>query len=246
MSNLVWAVGASLAVSLISLIGIFTLIFNEKRLNEALVLLIGFAAGGLIGGAFLHILPEALDEFNTRGVFLYVILGFVSFFILERYFYWRHCHDGKCDIHPVTYLNLIGDGIHNLIDGVIIGTSFIVNVRFGLVATLAIVFHEIPQEISDFGVLIYGGLSRFKALLYNYLFSLTAIVGAVAGYYFSSNLKNFSGALLSFAAGGFIYIASCDLIPELHKEADLKKSNYTILFFLLGLLFMFLLRLLHH
>ena len=246
MTNLLWAIGASLLVSLISLIGIFSLLFNEALLKKALISIIGFAAGSLIGASFLHILPEVVEKFNTRYVFFGVVIGFTSFFLLERYFHWRHCHDGKCDVHAFTYLNLIGDGIHNFIDGIIIGASFVVSVEFGAVTTLAIIFHEIPQEISDFAVLVYGGFDRFKALFYNFLYSLTAVVGAVAGYYFSASLKDFSGLLLSFAAGGFIYIASCDLIPELRRQDSLGKANYSMAFFIFGMMFMSLLKLRPH
>src|SRR4030042_999439 len=120
MTNFFWALGASIVVSLISLIGIFTLLLKDKWLDKILFLLIGFAAGGLIGGAFLHLIPEALEQ-SQGNIFLYIILGFISFFILEKYFYWRHCHNGVCDVHAFTYLNLIGDAIHNFNDGLIIG-----------------------------------------------------------------------------------------------------------------------------
>src|SRR4030042_30400 len=231
MANFLWALGASIAVSLISLIGIFSLLFREKRLHRILILLIGFSAGGLIGGAFLHLLPEALEQGESQIVFFYLILGFISFFILERYLHWRHCHEGVCAIHAFTYLNLIGDGIHNFTDGLVIGASFLVSVRFGIITALVIVLHEIPQEIGDFGVLVYGGFSRFKALYYNFLTALTCVLGTIAGYFISINVKDFSVFLLPFTAGGFIYIGACDLVPELHKKPDLKKSVSALLCF---------------
>src|SRR4030042_6606989 len=156
MVSFIWAIGASIVVSLISLIGIVTLLFKEKRLNEILIPLIGFSAGGLIGGAFLHLLPEALEQIESQAVFSYLILGFISFFILEKYLHWRHCHKGICAIHTFTYLNLIGDGVHNFTDGLVIGASFLVSTNFGLITTLIIIIHEIPQEIGDFGVLVYA------------------------------------------------------------------------------------------
>lgn len=241
-----WAIGASIVVSLVSLVGIFSLLFNEKLLDKILILLVGFAAGGLIGAAFLHLLPEALERTVAKNVFFYVILGFILFFVLERYFHWRHCHEGACDIHAFSYLSLIGDSTHNLIDGLIIGASFVISVRFGIITTLAIIFHEIPQEMGDFGILVYGGFSKFKALFYNFLSAVTAIIGALLGYYFTERIGDSLGFLLPFAAGGFIYIASCDLIPELHKEADIKKSTYSMLAFLFGILFMLLTKLIHH
>ena len=245
MINFVWALAASLIVSSISLIGIFALSLSEKFLNRILFLLIGFSAGGLIGAAFLHLLPEALEKSQNNIIFIYIILGFISFFILERYLHWRHCHkEGRCDIHTFTYLNLVGDGIHNLADGLIIGSSFALSIHFGIITTLVIVFHEIPQEIGDFGVLVYGGFSKAKALFYNYISSLTCILGTAIGYILSTKVGSFSIFLLPFIAGGFIYIAACDLIPELHKDPDLKKSTFSLLAFLAGILFIFLARLL--
>lgn len=243
MLNLLWATGASIVVSLISLIGIFSLLLKEKWLNKILVLLIGFSAGALIGAAFLHLLPEALEESGgNSSIFIHVIVGFVVFFILERYFYWRHCHDGVCEIHAFTYLSLIGDGIHNFIDGLVMGASFLVNINFGLITTFAIIFHEIPQEFGDFGILVYGGFSKFKALYYNFIIALTCVLGTIVGYFISAKVKEFSPILLPFTAGGFIYIAACDLIPQLHKQPDLKKSASSMAAFICGILFILLSR----
>lgn len=245
MINFLWAIGASIVVSLVSLIGIFSLLFKEAWLKKILVLLIGFAAGGLIGGAFLHLLPEALEQAESHIIFSYLILGFVFFFILEKYLYWRHCHNGTCGIHTFTYLNLIGDGIHNFTDGLVIGASFIISIQFGTITALVIIFHEIPQEIGDFAVLIYGGFSRIKALFCNFIIALTCVLGTIAGYVTAVNMQNFSAFLLPFTAGGFIYIAACDLVPELHKQPELKKSAYSMLAFLCGILFILLTRMIH-
>ena len=245
--NFLWAISASITVSIISLIGIFSLLLSERLLKQILILLVGFGAGGLIGGAFLHLLPEAMEHTGdfTRP-FVYVILGFIFFFILEKYLYWRHCHKDKCEVHTFAYLNLIGDGIHNFIDGLIIGASFMADLRVGLAATSAIILHEVPQELGDFGILVYGGFSRTKALFYNLLSASTAIIGTIAGYYFSGQIEGFSNVLLSFAAGGFIYIASCDLIPELHKQPNLKSAASSMLLFILGIAMMFCLKSIHH
>ena len=240
------AIGASILVSIISLIGIFSLLLNERLLNRILILLVGFGAGGLIGGAFLHLLPETLENSKDFTLsFMYVIFGFILFFILEKYLFWRHCHKEKCEIHAFTYLNLIGDGIHNFGDGLIIGVSFFTDIRIGIVSTLAIIMHEVPQELGDFGILLYGGFSKTKALIFNYISATTAILGTVIGYFFASHINNFSNILLPFAAGGFIYIASCDLIPELHKQPDIKKSSVSMLFFILGIILMWWLKALH-
>jgi len=244
--NFIWSLVASIIVSAISLIGIFSLLLKENLLDEILFLLIGFSAGGLIGGAFLHLLPETIEKTQNSIIFIYLILGFIFFFILERYLYWRHCHkEGGCDIHAFSYLNLIGDGIHNLTDGLVIGSSFMLSVHFGIITTLVIILHEIPQEIGDFGVLVYGGFSKAKALFYNYISSLTCILGTVIGYILSAKVSSFSIFLLPFTAGGFIYVAACDLIPELHKEPNLKKSTFSLFAFLAGILFIALARLLH-
>jgi zinc and cadmium transporter len=243
--NFVWAIGASIVVSLISLIGIFALLLNEKVLDKILILLVGISAGALIGGAFLHLLPEALEKSNSTSTYLYLIVGFILFFVMERYLLWRHCHEGKCEVHPVSYLNLMGDGVHNLIDGIIIGASFAVNVKFGIVTTIAIILHEIPQEIGDFGVLVYGGMNKYKALFYNFLSALTAVIGSIIGYAFAEQAGSFTKFILPFAAGGFIYIAACDLIPEIHKQVDIKKATLSMLFFVAGIILMLLVKILH-
>jgi zinc and cadmium transporter len=225
-------------VCLISLIGIITLSLKEKLLEKILFCLIGFSAGALIGGAFLHILPEVLEKVNSTYVFSILILGIVMFFLMERYFYWRHCHDGVCNVHAFTYLNLIGDGFHNFIDGMVIAGSFVVSVKLGIVTTLAVILHEIPQELGDFGVLVYGGFSKQKALFYNFLSALTAMIGAIVGYFISGIITGFSNFILPLTAGGFIYIASSDLIPEIHKQSDLKRSTAAFIAFLFGIAFM--------
>ncbi len=238
--TLIWILSATILVSLISLVGIFTLGVKTKIFDKLLVLLVGFAAGGLIGGAFLHLLPEAVEQCSCDLVFFYALIGFTIFFLMERYLYWRHCHNGICDIHTFTYLNLIGDGVHNFTDGLIIAASFVADLRLGIVTTLAVIFHEIPQEMGDFGILVYGGFSKSKALLFNFICALCAVLGAIAGYILSGITENFSIFLISFTAGGFIYIAASDLIPELHKQKDIGRANIAFITFILGLLFMVL------
>ena len=234
--NLAYALLASLVVSLISLIGVATLIINDKLLKSIIFILIAFAAGSLIGGAFLEILPEAIEHTqNEIQLFLFVILGYVLFFVLEKYLHWHHHHDEECEVHMFTYLNLIGDGIHNFCDGLIIDAVFLTDVRVGIATTLAIILHEIPQELGDFMVLIYGGFSKGRALFFNFVSASFAILGTLVGYFFAHKISGFSAALLPLAAGGFIYIASCDLIPELRKETDPKKSILITAAFLLGI-----------
>ncbi len=239
---LIWILASTSIVSIISLIGIITLAIKDDLLQKILFCLVGFSAGALISGAFLHILPESLEKVNSEAVFLYVIFGIVVFFILEKYFYWRHCHEDICDVHTFTYLNLIGDGFHNFIDGMLIAAAFSTSIKLGIVATLAVIFHEIPQELGDFGILVYGGFSKKKALFFNFLTALTAICGAIAGYFLLDFTKGFSNFILPFTAGGFIYIATSDLIPEIHKENNPLRSILGFVSFIFGIVFMALLK----
>ncbi|MDD4179873.1 MAG: ZIP family metal transporter [Candidatus Margulisbacteria bacterium] len=242
---LIWIIGSTLIISLISLVGVFTLALKEKTLKEILLLLVGFSAGVLAGGAFLHLLPEALEKLKPGETFIYALIGFSLFFLMERILYWRHCHDGHCDVHAFSYLNLFGDGLHNFIDGLVIAASFIVSFPLGIATSMAVASHEIPQEIGDFGVLVYGGFSRGRALAYNLLSALMAVAGGVIGYFLASSISGFSAALLPLTAGGFIYIAASDLIPELHKEKNANKANLAFVLFILGLLFMWAMKQLH-
>lgn len=230
---------STVIISLIAFIGVFTLSLNEKLLKRILLALVSLSAGALMGGAFIHLLPESVEKYGSEMI-LYTIVGFVLFFVIEKVLFWRHCHDGKCDVHTFRYMNLIGDAIHNLIDGLILAASFVVSLGLGVSATIAIAFHEIPQEIGDFGVLVYGGYSRRKALTLNFAVALTAVVGGVVGYFISGLVENVVGFLLPFAAGGFIYIAATDLVPEIKKEVDLKKSITTLLVFAVGIALMWL------
>jgi len=233
-----WILGSTIIVSILSLGGVITLTVKEKLLEEILFTLVGFSAGALMGGAFLHLLPESLVTTPSADVFLFVIGGFVIFFLLERILHWRHCHEGVCPVHSFTYMNLIGDGVHNLVDGLIIAVSFVAAIPLGVATTLAIIAHEVPQELGDFGVLVYGGFTKFKALFYNLLSALTAVVGALLGYFLTSYVEGVVAGLLPFAAGGFLYIAASDLVPELHKQPDLRKSVSSFLSFLIGIGFM--------
>jgi len=230
---------AAFLVSLLSFVGVIFL-FNKKT-DKLMFILVSFAVGALLGGAFLHLLPEALESgLNFENIFLYVIFGIIVFFVLEKFLYWRHCHSGKCHVHTFTYMSLVGDGVHNFIDGMIIAASFLANTTLGITATIAIALHEIPQEIGDFSILVYGGFSKKKALLFNFLSALTAVLGALFVYFFSFMIEGLTTFILPFAAGGFIYIAACDLIPELHKEKRIHHSLAQLFFFLTGIILMWL------
>ncbi len=237
MSDLLLIIFATLLVSSISLVGVLFLSLNDKILNNLLLILVAFASGALLGGAFLDLLPESL-ALGSEEVFIFVLLGIMLFFVIEKFLRWRHCHEGKCDIHAFTYLNLIGDGIHNWIDGMIIAASFLTSIELGIVATFAIAAHEIPQEIGDFGILVYGGFKKTKALFYNFASAITAIIGAVFAYYLIQYTGYFSTLLLPFAAGGFVYIAATDLLPEMHKREKMKDSIVQLIFLSLGIFLM--------
>ncbi|MBI2654108.1 ZIP family metal transporter [Candidatus Woesearchaeota archaeon] len=223
-------------VSLVSLIGIF-LFLKQKILNKILFFLVSFAAGTFLGVAFLDLLPEALEGGFKESIPLFILLGILSFFVLEKFLYWHHHHVGQEheEVHAFTYLNIVGDAIHNFLDGVVIAISFLNSTALGIVATIAVIAHEIPQEIGDFAVMLYGGFSRAKALVYNFLTALTAVAGALLTYFYSNTVENSSTYIIAFTVGAFTYIASTDLIPEIQKEKNLSKSLAQFALMVLGI-----------
>jgi zinc and cadmium transporter len=231
-------------ISLISLVGIFFLGTKTEKIQKIIFWLVCFATGTLLGGAFFHLLPESWEL--NRNTPLYFIVGILIFFILEKFFFWRHCHKEECDLHAFTYLNLVGDGIHNFIDGVVIAASFITDIQLGITTSLAVAFHEIPQELGDFGILIYGGFTMRKALLFNFISALTCVLGGILTYFLSSYAQVFKTSLLGIAGGGFIYIALVDLLPELRVSKKLKTSIIQFLLILFGLVFMWGIRFILH
>ena len=230
-------------ISVISLIGVFTFGLKQKFLEKILLLLVSFSAGALFGDAFIHLIPEAFNELKPTTVGIGVIIGILIFFILEKVIHWRHCHipTSSHHPHPIAIMNLIGDGLHNLIDGLVIGASYLVSVHVGITTTIAVVLHEIPQEIGDFGVLLHGGFTKGKALLMNFASALVAVLGTIIGLWIGNSVDQFSLFLLPVTAGGFIYIAGSDLIPELKKETAASKSIWQLAFIILGILLMLLL-----
>lgn len=241
---LISSVIATAVISVLSLVGIVTLFMKHKTVTKITLCLVAFSTGALIGGAFLHLLPEAIEISDNLTPFIYLIIGISIFFILERYLKWHHCHkENECKVHTFTYMSLIGDSLHNFIDGLIIVSAFSISNEVGIATVIAVAAHELPQEFGDFGVLIHGGFSRTKALFWNFISSLTAIAGTVVGYLLISSFNNITSFLLPFAAGGFIYIAMSDLIPELHKEPKISKSIYNFGLFAAGILFMLFIKL---
>lgn len=227
---------ASLLVSLVSVIGIF-IFLRKNTLNKILFYLVSFAAGTLLAAAFLDLLPEVLEGGFKESIPIFILIGILSFFMLEKFLYWHHHHAGDKheEVHGFTYLNIIGDGIHNFLDGAVVAVSFMNSTSLGIVTTIAIIAHEIPQEIADFSILIYGGFSKIKALVYNFITALTALAGALVTYFFSSLMENSHSFIASFTIGGFIYIAGTDLIPEIHKEKEFKKSLAQFILLALGI-----------
>lgn len=238
---------ATVLVSLISLVGILV-IFKKENKKSFLKALISLAAGALLTVAFLNMLPEAIEAeiYDVHEIFLVVLISIVFFFLLERVFHWHHCH---CETHGkpegrskknMAVINLVGDGIHNFVDGALIASSFLLDVNAGMLVTLAVILHEIPQEISDFGVLLYAGLSKAKAILYNLLTASIAIIGAIVFYYFGNTLENIIPLVIAFAAGNFIYLSTADLIPELHHGENKKNIVSHSAWLVVGVILMYL------
>jgi len=238
-------------VSLISFVGVLTFLFNEKKLNKFLFLFVSLSAGTMFGGAFLHLLPEAVERAGsfTTTISLMVLSSIVVFFLLNKLIHLHHSHEESSLVHVTTknkesiaYLNLIGDGIHNFLDGLVIAGSYLVAIPIGIATTIAVIVHEIPQELTDFGVLIYSGFSKWKAVFFNLLSAATAVIGALIGIYLGTRSQNFITFVLPFAAGSFIYIAGSNLIPEiLSGKHKFKQFMLQLAMFLIGIIIMYLL-----
>src|SRR3989339_918334 len=239
---IIYGILSVIIVSLISLVGSVFFLLKTKDLNKMVLYLISLSVGALLGDVFIHILPEAFENFDTLKIGIYVLSGIIFSFIIEKIIHYRHRHihqkDHSHKEHPHTFaiMNLMGDLVHNFIDGIIIATSYLISIPVGIATTIAVILHEIPQEISDFGVLVYGGYTRTKALLANFLISLTALLGAIITILIGTRTENILIFLIPFAAGNFIYIAGSDLISELHKETKLKVSLAQLILFILGIL----------
>jgi len=238
------AIGASVLVSLTSLSGLFALWIEPARLQRIIPYLVALAVGVLLGDAFIHLIPDAVArQGSISTVCLTALLGMFLFFVLEKLVRWRHDHhipvaDQTSDIRPIAKMNLMGDAVHNFVDGILIGGSFLVDPVLGFTTTLAIIAHEIPQEIGDVGALVYGGYSPAKAVLYNFYCSLTVVAGAIFTLMFSQLAESSLVFLLPIAAGGFIYIAATDMIPALHEHSSIANLVWQTAIFGLGIGFM--------
>ncbi len=240
MNTLSWIILATILTTLLGLVGLFSLLIKKRLLERITLTLIALSAGTLMGGAFFHLITESLETHPPLITFSIVIVGFIAFFLIEGFFHWHHCE--RSEGHPFTYMMLVGDAIHNVIDGLVIAASFIVNVPLGVITTLMILAHELPQELGLFGVLIYGHHNRNKAIVYSVLAQSTVIVGGLLGYLLSSNINTLSTFLVPFAAGGFLYISASDLIPEIHKihSCNFNHSFKSLIPFTIGIILMIL------
>jgi zinc and cadmium transporter len=244
MPILFWILISTVLVSAVSFVGDLLLFLKEELLTRILLILVAFSAGALIGAAFLHLLPEAISEIGSQKedilkIFGFLLFGFCLFFVLEQFIRWHHHHAVRHpDIMPFSYLILFSDGIHNFFDGLAIAASFATGFPTGIITTLAVVLHEIPQELGDFGILIYSGFKAPKALFFNFLSGLTAVLGGIIGFLLSEKIGGSIIFLLPFAAGNFIYIGASDLVPEIKSGKCDRKSAVCFLAFLLGIILM--------
>jgi zinc and cadmium transporter len=224
-------------VSLVSFAGLFVISFGMEKWRNAMFVIISFAAGTLLGDIFFHLLPEVVEESRfPLSVSVWILFGISFLFILEKIVRWRHCHlpESSDHPHPFAIMNLVGDAAHNFIDGIVIAASYMVSIPTGIATTLAVIFHEIPQEIGDFSVLIHGGFSKSRALFFNFLSALTAVLGAIVALSLARVTDEVNAVFIPFTIGSFLYIAGADLIPELHKEVAVKKSFAQFIAFVFG------------
>lgn len=239
--NIVYVLVSVFVVSALSLVFAIPFLLKKKISPELLLFLLSISVGVLLSTVFFDFLPEALQHNDGFGTAIYVLLGFLVMFVLEKLVHFHHSKKfeeadcGHGHAYSLAPVNLIGDGIHNFIDGIVIAGSYAVSITVGIAATIAIIFHEIPQEIADFGVLLYSGLSKKKAVLFNFLSATTAIIGAIIGLFLVGNLEGFTEFIIPFAAGNFIYIAASNLVPQLHRQCKLKHTILHVFAIILGI-----------
>lgn len=235
MNVFLWILASGILMSAIALVGTVTLVLREATLQRILLPLVALSAGSLIGGAFFHMLPTA---YTTIGdpirVGLLVVAGFAAFLVLEQALHWHHCHRARADCRkPLSYLILIGDGLHNFLGGLAVAGTFLIDIRLGIVTWLAAAAHEIPQELGDFGVLVHSGWSKPRALLFNVLSALAFLVGSLVAYAASFTIDVVW--LVPFAAGNFLYIGASDLVPEIRGHPSAAENLLHFAAFAAGL-----------
>ncbi|OGF48127.1 MAG: hypothetical protein A2231_09185 [Candidatus Firestonebacteria bacterium RIFOXYA2_FULL_40_8] len=235
-----WTIVSVVIVSLLSLIGVLTLALKRETLHKVLLFFVCFAVGALFGDAFIHLIPESFKQFGIDSMKtpVLILVGILIFFLMEKGIRWRTCHnEDHCEGHPKPFVLIIltGDTFHNFIDGMVIAASYAVDIKLGITTTIAVMLHEIPHEVGDFGALIHGGLTIKKALFFNFLSSLAAVLGAVVSLILGDVLKGYEIGLLPITAGGFIYLAGSDLLPELYPETGIVKSIIQFICILIGI-----------
>lgn len=228
-------------VSLVSVFSAIPLLIKKKVSDKTLLFLLSISVGVLMSTVFMNILPEITEHEYTTKTAVHILAGFMLMFIIEKFIHWHHqkdCEGKECG-HSHAYnlapINLLGDGIHNFIDGLVIAGTYAVDITLGITATISIIFHEVPQEIADFGVLLYSGLSKKKALIFNLMSALTAVLGAVTGILLIGKIHNFTEIILPFAAGNFIYIAASNLLPQLHRHCKIKDTLFHLIAIAIGI-----------
>lgn len=245
MSPALFSLAGVIVVSLISLTAIVVLFVSETFLRQVLFFLVSLSVGALFGDAFVHLIPDSFADLTTEGLAPILILsGILLFFALEKFLHWHHHHAEEGEpadhtIHPVGPMVILADILHNFIDGVVIAASFYLSTTAGIATTIAVVLHEIPHEIGNVALLIHAGFSRMRAVLINCFSALSSILGALLVILISTKAVSFVSFLIPLAAGGFIYIAGSDLVPELHKDAGIKKALLQLIGILIGILIMF-------
>ena len=232
-------IAATILVGIISPIGI-ALFFalRKEKIDAMMFALVSFSTGTLLGAAFFDLLPESFNSIAPKMAMALALLGMIAAFVMEKIIHWHHHHhvdhEGEHK-HPLGILTLAGDAFHNIFDGIAIAAAFMVGTPLGIATTIAVICHEIPHEIGNFSLLLYSGYTRRNALLFNFGTALTAIAGAIAFFFFAPLVQNLQSFALAFAAGTFIYIASADIFPELHKETKLRNSLVQLFLLLLGI-----------
>src|SRR4030066_1562076 len=239
MSVLLWIVAASLGGGVLSVLcaALFALNARAHWVNA----LVSYASGALLGAVFLEILPEAIEQGSSAAaVGGTVLIGILLFFTLEKLLLWRHCHHDNCEAHEQDThgrsgtMIMVGDTFHNFVDGVIVAAAFLVDTHLGIVTAMAIIAHEIPQEVGDFMILLHSGYSKAQAFFVNVLSSLAMLVGGVLAYFALQFVQSLVPTLLALAAASMIYVAVADLIPGLHKRAQLRDTAQQVALIALG------------